>query len=438
MKKLTALLLLLALSGLSATALDRAHFDELNKKARELYQQKDWKGLREVFIELRRELPGLTPRFALRMASVEARLGHRAEALQWMQQYADMGLSYSVADDDDLKPLLAEEGFQKIAAQMKERTAKIARAEQVCVLSQLDAMPEDLTLEGPRGGLIVSSVQHHTLYRLILPQHGESACSMRELPLDEESKRWPVLAVSYDSRRKVIWATAAAMPGFTGFPKEDDGKTALLAIDPGSGKTLRRLVPETGGPAVLGDMSIGADGNVYVTDSIGGGVYRVHGNLRDAKLEKIAAGLFSPQTPVLARDGKRLLVADYSVGIAVINLAGQKPGQLEYLKTPDTIAAVGLDGLCLAGDSLIGVQNGTDPNRIIRFRLNQAQTAITSAEVIEQSNERIGAPTHAVQANGWFYAIANVGWDKVDDSGHLKAGAKFTAPVLLRFPVQSK
>ena len=110
------------------------------------------------------------------------------------------------------------------------------------------------------------------------------------------------------------------MPGFSGVPKEDEGKALLLEVDANSGKVLHRFDPGTTGPAVLGDMCVTEDGTVYVTDSIGGGVYRLHGDLQTAKLEKIADGLFSPQTPVLARDGKRLFVADYTMGIAVIDL----------------------------------------------------------------------------------------------------------------------
>jgi hypothetical protein len=104
-----------------------------------------------------------------------------------------------------------------------------------------------------------------------------------------------------------------------------------------------------------------------------------------------------------------------------------------YLAHPENIVVTGLDGMFLAGDSLIGIQNGTEPERIVRYRLNRRQTRIESAEVIEQSSERLGEPTHAVAAGGWVYVIANVGWNKVDDHGQLKEGQKFDAPVLLRF-----
>jgi len=453
MSKKLPVLFLSVIVAAPCFSLDRAHFLELNQQGRALAKKLDWPAMHQVLIEIGKEMPGLTPTYALRMASVETHLGNKAAALQWMERYAAMGLTYDLAGDADLKPLLVEAGWKKIAAQMEHNAATVMHADQVCALPLADLMPEDLTYDKTSGTFIVSSIQHHSLYRISLPKESESAkgskvsensksdCALQDLPLEAQAKRWPVLAVSFDPARKLVWMTASAMPGFSGFPKEVDGKAALLAIDPQDGKVVRRFDLESGAPAVLGDMSVSEDGTVYVTDSIGGGVYRVpcklnkgeldRAALNKAKLEKIADGLFSPQTPVVAADGKRLFVPEYSLGIAVIDLA---IGKVTELPHPENVAVTGLDGMYLTGDSLIGIQNGTEPERIMRFRLNTAQTAIESAEVIEQSTPRLGDPTHAIAVDGWVYVSANVGWNKIDDSGKLKEGASFTPPVVLRFP----
>ncbi len=417
-----------------ARAMDRAHFLELNKKGRELAKQKDWKGLRAILTEIGKELPSPTPNYLLRVASVEAHLGHNAEALQWMQRYADMGLSYDVASDDDLKPLLNEPGWSKIAAQMKNRALPVMHTQEVCRLSVTDLMPEDITFHRASGEFIVSSIRRHSLFRFKLPSGDSKECMLTELPLENEAKRWPVLAVSADTRTSAVWMTQAAMPGFNGFPKDDEGKTALLAVDPVSGKIQHKLNLESKGPVMLGDMSVSQDGTVFVSDGRGGGVFRVRDGGQSGEIEGIADGFFSPQTPVLAGDHQRVFVPDYSIGVAVLSPSahGEK-AKVTYLEHPANITLTGLDGLLLSGDSLIGIQNGTDPERIMRFRLNRKQTRVLSAEVIEQSTARMGEPTHAVATGGWIYVIANVGWNKVDDHGELKEGQKFDAPVLLRF-----
>jgi sugar lactone lactonase YvrE len=438
MKALLIALILAALCGPSAIALDRTHFVELNQKAAELRKKQDWPALREVLIEMGRDIPGLTPRYMLRMASVETHLQHKTEALHWLARYAATGLTYDVAGDEDLKPLISELGFQKIAQGMKDNIRPIHKAEAVCLLPLAGIMPEDIAFEQPSGTFVVSSIQNHTLYRVSLPKSGEKECGISEIPLEDSAKRWPILAVSADSKRDVLWATPSAMPGFAGFPNEDGGKASLLAVNGTSGKIVQRFDLSSNGPAVLGDMSVTADGTVYVSDSIGGGIYGVQGDLTTAKLEKIAGGFFSPQTPALARDGKRLFVADYPLGIAIVDLAHKQTDKLTYLPHPESIAVTGLDGLLLDGNALIGIQNGTEPVRIIRYHLDAAQTKIVSAEVIEQSTERMGEPTHAVAANGMIYVSANVGWNKVDDHGKLKPGEQFTPPVLLRFPAERK
>jgi sugar lactone lactonase YvrE len=435
----------------SSYAIDKTRYRELFQKLSEAAKQKDWPMARAVLTEIGRELPAPTPRYMLSVATIEARLGHKDEALRWIEKYVGTGLSFDPSRDEDLKALMAAGTGTKITELMKERSLPISNAEFICELPQDDTMPEDIAyLKGADtkspGSLYVSSIQHHTIYRVSLAKAGSRQCTMQELPLPAEAKRWPTLAISADPKRKVLWVTASAMPGFSGIPKEEQGKAVLMEIDPTSGKVLHRFDPGTTGPAVLGDMCVTEQGTVYVTDSIGGGVYRLHGDLQTAKLEKIADGLFSPQTPVLAHDGKRLFVADYTMGIAVIDLpaAGAAPNvsaKLKYLPHPENVAVVGLDGLYSNGDSLIGIQNGTEPDRILRFLMNPAQTEITGDQVIHQIGQL--DPTHAVEVDGWFYATANVGWSKVDENtGQLRPGEKFTPPMLLRFrenaPLPSK
>ena len=184
---LTALALT-ALCGPSAIALDRAHFVELNQKAAELRKKQDWPALREVLVEMGGDIPGLTPRYMLRMASVETHLQHKTQALRWMERYAATGLTHDVAGDDDLKPLVSEPGFQKIAQQMKDRARPIQKAEAACTFPLAGIMPEDIAFEKSSGTFAVSSIQNHALYRVSLPKPEEKECSISEIPLEDSAE----------------------------------------------------------------------------------------------------------------------------------------------------------------------------------------------------------------------------------------------------------
>jgi len=82
----------------------------------------------------------------------------------------------------------------------------------------------------------------------------------------------------------------------------------------------------------------------------------------------------------------------------------------------------GIDGLYVAGSSLIATQSGTAPERVIRFAVNDSKTNIVSEAIIERATPTLGAPTHGVIVGNYFYFIANSGWDVLDDHGVLLQG----------------
>ena len=207
LKGLFRCLLILLIAVCASHGLDRAHYRELYQKLGVAAKQKNWQAARDVLTEIGRELPAPTPRYFLSLASIEAKLGHKAEAVHWLEKYAATGLNFDLAKDEELKDLLVDPAGQRVAAQMKQRSLPKIGTELVCSLPQSDTMPEDiayLKLDGQKaeGSFYVSSIQHHTLYRLSLPKAGSKECTMQELPLTEEAKRWPTFAVSADPKQR--------------------------------------------------------------------------------------------------------------------------------------------------------------------------------------------------------------------------------------------
>src|ERR1051326_570467 len=126
-------------------AIDKTRYRELFQKLSATAKQKDWQGARDVLTEIGRELPAPTPRYMLSVATIEARLGHKDEALKWIEKYVATGLSFDSSRDEDLRALMADGPGTNIAALMKERTLPVTNAEFVCELPQADTMPEDIT-----------------------------------------------------------------------------------------------------------------------------------------------------------------------------------------------------------------------------------------------------------------------------------------------------
>jgi hypothetical protein len=110
-----------------------------------------------------------------------------------------------------------------------------------------------------------------------------------------------------------------------------------------------------------------------------------------------------------------LLVADYSRGIAIVSL--QVGQAVTWLQHPPDLAVYGIDGLYRDGQTLIAIQNGTAPERLVLMQLDPSFTQILSWRVALARAPGLGDPTHGVIRGDRFEFISNSGWDRVDNQG---------------------
>src|SRR6202012_3648388 len=96
----------------------------------------------------------------------------------------------------------------------------------------------------------------------------------------------------------------------------------------------------------------------------------------------------------------QVFVPDYLRGIGMLDLASKR---LTWLEGDGRYALNGVDGLYSNGDWLIATQNGTSPERVIRFRMDSSRTHIVSEEIIERAANKLGDPTHGVVVGDSFY-----------------------------------
>lgn len=170
------------------------------------------------------------------------------------------------------------------------------------------------------------------------------------------------LGIAWDAGRRRLWIAANCpelpeLKGCTG--------AALLAID-ASGAVKARLRPAGEGKFTPGDVSVWQD-QVFVSDSGNGAVWRCRGDC--TALEPVIAprtGRASAQGSAVYDEGRRLLVADYALGLISVDLA---TGGETRILMEDGNPLRGVDGLVRTGDSFVAVRNPAVPGRVFGFRV---------------------------------------------------------------------
>ncbi len=359
-----------------------------------------------------------SPNSVLQLMLAQIFAGKEDDATRSFKQFVRMGQSNKeMMRSKQFDALRALRQYPLLHAEMVANSKSKSVASKAFGLTDGELLPEDIDFDARTQHFYITSVLKKEIVAVDMKGHSHIFASGPD--------KWSMMAVKVDATRRLLWATEVALDGFPWSPSEDWGRSMILLYDLKTGKLLWRIE----GPAqtALGDMTLTAVGDAILSDGDRGGVYRVRRETQ--QIDRLDAGDFiSPQTPAMLPGGERALVPDYVRGIAILNL---KTKQVSWISMGGQYALSGIDGIYLSGHTIIATQNGTSPERVVRFALDRTFSQVESETVIERSTPTLGDPTHGVLVNGRFYYIANSGWDALDEHGKLKAGASMSEPLIM-------
>ena len=205
-------------------------------------------------------------------------------------------------------------------------------------------------------------------------------------------------ALAWDTKRGKLWVGGDCPPGVPAIKPCERG--ALLAYDPGGRLTTR--IASAIGSFHPGDVSASATG-VFVSDSQNGAVYQLSATGRTLDV-LVAPGVGkSAQGTALDLDGRTLMVADYSQGLAAIDLVD---GTRTLLPRAGGKPLRGIDGLVRCSNVYYGVYNGSAPGTLVAIHREGAE--ITVEEPLGEVT--LPDPTQAAIAGQRLLIVADSGW----------------------------
>jgi sugar lactone lactonase YvrE len=365
------------------------------------------------------------PAYLWGRAVTAAFIGDSADTRDALAAYAALGLGRDLRTDDTFARVLSAPVLDALARQHDANRAPLVRSIPRARLDDSTFWPEGLDVDPRTGRYFVASVRHRTIAE-VSPQG-----VARELWPRRQAGVGAVFAVRVDTARDVLWATMSGLPQMDGYQPADSTLASLLRVRIGDGSIERRWDLADGARHTLGDVAIGPRGDVFVSDSDRPFLYRLRPDADT--LERMTHPLFrSLQGIAPAPDGRFVYVADYSHGLLRVDLAG---GSVTRLSDAPNTTSLGCDGLVWYRNSLIAIQNGVAPARVMRFHLDSSGARIERAELLDRNIAIADEPTIGAVVGSEFVYVANSQWNAYDAKGALRSGAALKPPVLLAVPL---
>jgi len=352
------------------------------------------------------------PRMLVNLAAAQVANDLPEEAVATLEQLAVLGLSSPVEKSAEFVAVRDRRDFQAVARKLAANLQSKGQGQIAFSLREVTGLIEGIAWREKTGDFFFGDVNGRAVWR-----RKPDGSLQRFSPDGDELLG--VFGLAVDEIGGALWLATAAVPAMSGFAPEMDGMAALVQLDLDSG-VVREIVavPHAGGGGgshVFGDLALGRDGSVFVTDSGAPIIWHLAPGAHALELLVESEEFISLQGIVVSREGTELVVADHANGLLAIDLGSRS---IRRLEAPPHTTLIGLDGLALAlnGD-VVAIQNGLRPNRVLRIGLSANAGQIEGVEVLESGHLTMAAPSlGCIAVDGQFFYIGNAGWTRFENT----------------------
>jgi hypothetical protein len=346
-----------------------------------------------------------------------AQAGERDNALASLRTVLELGEGFLPASDFGFGSLNDDSGYKEVLADLEMRLPAIATAPVAFRIADKTFAPEGIAFDPVSKQFFVGSVTHKRIVRI--------SATGKLTPFSKDSDGLhQILGVAVDPKRRTLYAVSTNALTH-GKPLEN----AVVAFDIGSGKRLASWpVPQA---RQLNDVAVAPDGELYVSDSASGAIWRIAAG--QASQFSAPGTMGGSNGLAITRDGKALYVA-HSTGVARIDTG---TGKLDKLIPPARQTIAGIDGLYLWNGDLIGIQNITNPGRVIRIRLDAAGTQIAGVDTLQSHhNPGFDQPTTGAIAGKSIYVLGTTQLPQFNDKGEPISAKALKRPTVVKVPLE--
>ena len=351
-----------------------------------------------------------------------ARAGNRDGALDALDRVLTSGKGF-LPPIDLFDALKDDRRFAVLRARFEKRLPVKTDGRVAYTLPDRKLLPEGIAYDPVARSLYVGSIARTAIYRV------ERAGTLRKLSSTGDELD-AVLGLAIDAKTRTLYAVSTSALTERG---RASPRNRILVYDLKRSRLRQTIdVPDA---RQLNDVAVGPDGTLLVTDSAGGGVWRVDPSRASA----------TALVPLGSANGANGIAIAPGGDVAYVG-AARRPlrvdvatGTVTPLQPPGGENAAGIDGLYWHDGALIGIQNVTTPARVIRIALTGDGRSITSIDTLQSHHQAAFVePTTAAIAPDGLYVLARTHVTQFNDQGTIDRPQTLTRPQILRIPLPRK
>ena len=346
-----------------------------------------------------------------------AMCGQAAPSVAALAEVERLGAGFLPVRTAGFERVWDDPAFRTRLAALEAALPRADGAREAFRLRRRDLIPEGIGWDGGAQRLLIGGLASGEI--LVLGSDGAE----RRFAGPFEG-RPQVLGIAVDAPRRRAYAVVTNAVG------RAEGVApinALLELDADSGALVRRL--DAAAAAQLNDVTLAADGTVYVSDTGSGAIWRAAP--ADTALARwLPDGSLPGANGLALAPGGEALFVGHATGLARVAVADAAITARLANDTRETLAAI--DGLYARGDTLLAVQNVTTPGRLVELALDPSGTRVTAVRtLVSHHHPALDEPTTGAVDGDRFLLLAATGIRRLQPDGTIADPATVPDPVVL-------
>jgi hypothetical protein len=342
------------------------------------------------------------------MAAAYAMQDMKTEAYDSLVRLQTTGYAFDLEGDDRLKNLHGTGVWKYLVANFKANEIEFGSGKVAFEIPKGDQLIESIAWDANGSRFLAGAMRTGEIF--VAGKDGKLAPFAAA---DEDNGMWGVFDLLADVKRDVLWVASTADSRVKHAKAADFGRAGVWRFKLSDGSYIgKAILPADQKVHELSSLAINPNGDVFVGDSYTRQIFKLEGDtfrvvVQNPKLTSIRALAASD-------DNKFLYFADYELGLFGLELDS---GRAFDVAVGQHQTLFSIEDIEWYEGTLIAVQNGFTPRRVMRFNIDATGKRIVRAQALDAAHKAWGLPTRGTMAGDKYYFVSNTQKNQYDRYG---------------------